>query len=298
MKSRYIPMARAIGIDIGGTNIKAGVVSEREGLIEMLHTPTQTGGKAQLTEQITTIVEKFRKEYNIKGVGIGIAGLVNHEKGEVVMSPHLPVKETPLRTILEKRLGIPVLLDNDVNACGLGERYFGAGRNALNFIYLMIGTGIGGAIFIKGELYRGARGFAGELGHMIVDFNGPLCACKAQGCLEALASGTTLERIAGISGAEVSARAEAGGHRERDVLRFIGKHLGVGIANTINIFDPELVVLGGKVVKAGKFLLDSANEELKRRTLGYKYRNVRIEISSLGDKAGPLGAAKMILHNL
>jgi predicted NBD/HSP70 family sugar kinase len=291
-------MDRAIGIDVGGTNVKAGVVSERYGLIELLQEPTQTVREAQLIEQITTIVEKFRKKHNIKGVGIGIAGLVNHEKGTIIKSPHLPLKQTPLKKILEKRLGISVVIDNDVNASGLGERFFGAGRNALNFIYLTIGTGIGGAIFVKGELYRGATGFAGELGHMIVDLNGPFCDCNAQGCLEALASGTTLEKITGLAGSEVAARAEAGSKRARDALRFIGKHLGVGIANVINIFDPELVLLGGKVVKADKFILDSAMEEIKRRTFGYNYRNVRIEITSLRDKAGPLGAATMVLHNV
>jgi glucokinase len=291
-------MAYAIGIDIGGTNLKAGVVSEREGLIELLQEPTQTSREAQLIEQITTIVEKFSKEYALKGVGIGIAGLVNHEKGTIVTSPHLPVKQTPLKKILEKRLGIPVIVDNDVNASGLGERFFGAGRDALNFIYLTIGTGIGGAIFINGELYRGTMGFAGELGHMIVDLNGPVCDCNTQGCLEALASGTALERITGLSGAEVTARAEKGNQMARDALRFIGKHIGIGIANAINIFDPELVLLGGKVVKAEKFLLDSAREEIRRRTFGYSYRNVRIEISPLKDKAGPLGAATMVLHNV
>ena len=291
-------MAHAVGIDIGGTNLKAGVVSETEGLVKLLQEPTSRSRETQLIEQITTIVEKFRKEYTLKGVGVGIAGLVNHRKGTIVTSPHLPVKQTPLKKILEERLDIPVLVDNDVNASGLGERFFGAGKDALEFIYLTIGTGIGGAIFINGELYRGTTGFAGELGHMIVDLNGPLCDCNAQGCLEAIASGTALERISGHRGEEVTALAKSGNRRCVEALKFIGKNLGVGIANAINIFDPELVILGGKVVKAGKFLLDSANEEIRRRTLGYNYRNVRVEISPLGDRAGPLGAASMILHNV
>lgn len=291
-------MAHAVGIDIGGTNLKAGVVSETEGLVKLLEEPTRRSREAQLIEQITTIVEKFKKEYTLKGVGIGIAGLVNHEEGTIVTSPHLPVKQTPLKKILEGRLDITVLVDNDVNASGLGERFFGAGSNVMNFIYLTIGTGIGGAIFINGELYRGTTGFAGELGHMIVDLNGPICDCNAQGCLEAMASGTTLERITGHNGEEVTAMAKTGNRRCVEALKFVGKHLGVGIANAINIFDPELVLLGGKVVKAEKFILDSANEEIRRRTLGYNYRNVRVEISYLGEKAGPLGAASMILQNV
>lgn len=291
-------MVNAVGIDIGGTNVKAGIVTEEGKLIELVQEPTETDKESLLLDQITIIVEKFKKKHTIRGVGIGIAGLVNHTEGIILTSPHLPVKKTPLKTILEERLSIPVAIDNDVNASGLAERYFGAGKDALNFIYLTIGTGIGGAIFVNGELYRGINGFAGELGHMIVDLNGPLCDCNAQGCLEIMASGTTLERITGHTGKEVAAMAKAGSRRGVEALRFIGKHLGVGIANAINIFDPELVVLGGKVVKAGEFLLNPAKEEIRRRTLGYRYRNVRIEISSLGDKAGPLGAATMIFHNI
>jgi glucokinase-like ROK family protein len=291
-------MVNAIGMDIGGTNVKAGVVSEEGRLVEMVQEPTKTDEESLLIDQITIMVEKFKKKHAIKGIGIGIAGLVNHREGTILTSPHLPVKETPLKMILEHRLGMPVAIDNDVNASGLGERYFGAGKDVLNFIYLTIGTGIGGAIFINGELYRGTKGFAGELGHMIVDLNGPICDCNAQGCLEVMASGTTLERITGYTGEEVAVMAKAGNGRGVEALRFIGRHLGVGIANAINIFDPELVLLGGKVVKSDKLLLDSAIEEVRRRTLGYKYRNVRIEISSLGDKAGPLGASTMILHNI
>jgi glucokinase len=290
-------MKYAIGMDIGGTNIKAGVVSEEGEVVKLLEAPTDKQDKGLLLKQITNIVKNFRKEHAIKGVGIGIAGLIDYRRGVLVVSPHLPLKDFPLRDRLEAKLGITVIIDNDVNASGLGELYFGGARGAANFIYLTIGTGIGGAIFVDGKLYRGASGFAGELGHMMIDVNGPRCYCIAGiGCLEALASGSALEKIAKRAGAEVTAAAEAGDKDARKALATIGINLGVGIANIINIFDPELVLIGGKVSKAGKLLLDPAMEVVKQRTLAYSSRRVKIEISSLGDRAGVLGAAMMALQ--
>lgn len=295
---KNIPMSNVIGIDIGGTNIKVGIVSQKQKLLELWQEPTATDTEDDLIDQITKIVAKFKNKHGIQRVGIGIAGLVNHQKGVVFVSPHLPLYATPLKEILQDRLKMTVAIDNDVNVNALGERFFGAAKNSENFIYLTIGTGIGGAIFINGRLYRGIEGFAGEIGHTIVDMRGPICDCNAQGCLEALASGSVLKKITGLRGEEVSIRAQAGDQKSIDALKFIGKNLGVGIANVINIFDPGMVILGGKVVKSGKILFDALTDEVKNRTLGYKYRNVRIEISSLGDKAGPLGAAMMALHNL
>lgn len=289
-------MKHAVGIDVGGTNIKAGVVSEKGEVVKLLETPTEKQEESLLLK-LTDIVEKFRKEHTVEGVGIGVAGLVDHRKGVLVVSPHLPLREFPLKDRLEAELGTSIIIDNDVNASGLGELYFGGARKTKNFIYLTIGTGIGGAIFIDGKLYRGTSGFAGEMGHMMIDVNGPRCYCMAGvGCLEALASGSALEKIAKKAGAEVTAAAEAGDKDAINTLATIGNNLGVGIANIINIFDPELVLIGGKVSKAGKLLLNPAMEVVKQRTLAYTSRRIRIEISTLGDRAGVLGAAMMILR--
>lgn len=290
-------MRYAVGMDIGGTNTKAGVVLEGRGIIEKIEEPTESNDKYRLLNQITKIVEKFKTKYAIVGVGIGVAGLVDHRKGVLISSPHLPLKDFSLQKHLQKELGTPVFIDNDVNAAALGEHYFGAAKKARNFIYLTLGTGVGGAIFIDNKLYQGASGFAGELGHMMIDIKGPRCDCGVGvGCLEALASGAALEKITGRPGDEVTEKAEAGDKRAREALATIGKHLGVGIANIINIFDPELVIVGGKVPKAGAFLLDPAKDVIKKRTLAYRSRKVAIKTSALGDDAGVMGAAAMVFQ--
>lgn len=290
-------MDYAVGIDIGGTNIKAGVVSEKGEVIEQWEEPTEGKSEDKLLDQITRIVKNFKKRYTIKGVGIGVAGLVDHGKGVVRVSPHLPLKNVPLKEILKTTLSLPVSVDNDANAGGLGERYYGIGRTASNFVFLTLGTGIGGAIFINGELIRGTKGFAGELGHMIIDINGPQCDCGARGCFEALASGSAIEKIAGENASAVTRAAKAGSIKARGVLTSVGKNLGIGIANILNILDPELVIIGGKVSRAGALILNPAIHVAKEQTLAYSSRKINIRISSLGDEAGILGAAAMVFHD-
>lgn len=290
-------MDYAVGIDIGGTNVKAGVVSEKGEIVEKWEGPTEHKNKDALIKQITRMVENFKKKYVIKGVGIGVAGLVDYEEGVVRVSPHLPLKDVPLRSILTDQLALPVSVDNDANSGGLGEKYFGAGRNIQNFVFLTLGTGIGGAVFINGELIRGTKGFAGELGHMIIDRNGPQCKCGARGCLEALASGSAIEKIAWTSASEVTKAASAGEDKAKEILASIGKKLGIGIANILNILDPELVIVGGKVSRAGALILNPAIQVAMTQSLAYGSRKTSIKISTLGDEAGILGAATLVFQD-
>jgi glucokinase len=290
-------MDYAVGIDIGGTNIKAGVVSEDGRVIAQWAELTEHKDKDTLIKQITKIVENFKKKYVIKGVGIGVAGLVDYEEGVVRVSPHLPLKNIPLRSILTDQLGLPVSVDNDANAGGLGERYYGMGRTTPNFVFLTLGTGIGGAVFINGELIRGTKGFAGELGHMIIDINGPQCKCGARGCLEALASGSAIEKIAGTGASEVTKAASAGEDKAKEILTSIGKKLGIGIANILNILDPELIIVGGKVSQAGALILNPAIQVAMTQALAYGSRKTSIKISTLGDEAGILGTATLVFQD-
>jgi glucokinase len=290
-------MDYAVGIDIGGTNIKAGVVSEDGRVIAQWAELTEHKDKDTLIKQITKIVENFKKKYVIKGVGIGVAGLVDYEEGVVRVSPHLPLKNIPLRSILTDQLGLPVSVDNDANAGGLGERYYGMGRTTPNFVFLTLGTGIGGAVFINGELIRGTKGFAGELGHMIIDINGPQCDCGSRGCLEAIASGSVIEKIAGTGASEVTKAASAGEDKAKELLTSIGKKLGIGIANILNILDPELIIVGGKVSRAGALILNPAIQVAMTQSLAYGSRKTSIKISTLGDEAGILGASTLVFQD-
>jgi glucokinase len=256
---------------------------------------------------------------SIYGIGIGCGGPLDRETGVILSSPNLPGwRDVPLRQIIQDALGAPVTLDNDANAAALAEARFGAGRQIQNFIYLTISTGIGGAIVINGQLYHGSTGNAGEFGHQTLNPNGPLCLCGKRGCLEAYASGTSIARCAReaaqsqqtlitqfvdgdldrINADIVSFAARKGDQVALELWEQAGCHLGHGIANAINIINPERVILGGGVTKAGDLLFVPTRRYAAKWTMPELFRNVEIVPAELGDDIGIYGAAVLAMERL
>jgi glucokinase len=255
---------------------------------------------------------------DVAAVGFGIPALVRFETGVSEWSTHLPLEGVPFRDLMSERLGLPVWVDNDANVALLAEHRAGAARDARHAVLLALGTGIGGGLLLDGRLYRGALGFGGELGHMVVDFDGPDCqgACPGRGCLEVLASGTAIgvageqaartepaselgRRLAAgreITGGLVTELAHDGDPVARSALEEVGRRLGAGIVSVVNVFNPEVVVVGGGAVAAGDLLLEPARRVVAERALPPSRELVRIVPAHFGDESGMLGAALLAME--
>ncbi len=274
-----------------------------------------------MLDAVAAAIDEVRQATgDVRGVGIGIPSLFDRDRGVAVSTVHLPIRDVPFRDLMTERLGLPVWVDNDANAAMLAEHRFGAAQGADHALLLTLGTGIGGGIVVDGKLVRGAVGSAGELGHMVVDMDGPRCQgnCPGRGCLEAVASGTALGRDAlaaahdhpgsalgealregrAITGALVTELAHDGDEVAVAVVRRIGEHLGVGIASLVNVFNPSVVVVGGGVIAAGDLLLDPAREVLAARALSPSRETARIVPARFGAESGMLGAATLALDGL
>ena len=314
-----------LGIDLGGTKILTAVI-DAGGVLSRGYsvTPAEEGPEAV----VKSILESADRALNQAGVtaadlyavGVGAAGLSNPETGILFTSPHLPGwHNVPLGDMVEKGLRKKVFLINDANAAAVGELHYGAGRGARNFIYITVSTGIGSGIIIDGEIYMGAAGMAGELGHMVIDDEGPACDCGNRGCWEALASGTALvrearRRIAGgkatsilgyvggapekINAEAVHMAAQAGDKLANELITRAAYYLGVGLANVVNIFNPEVIVIGGGLANMGDRLLGPALAEAARRALPPSYRLVRFARAGLGSDSGVIGAAAFALEKM
>jgi len=307
-----------LGVDIGGTKTIVAVADDR-GIIaqERIDTPREQGPSAVLSaieQAIRSIITHYA--VRITSVGIGCGGPLDRERGIILVAPNLPGWENlDLAGYFRNALGAPVSLDNDVNLMALGEAREGAGVGIDHLAYFNIGTGIGGGIVIGGKLYRGC-GNAAEFGHQIILPDGPPCLCGKRGCLEALASGTSIARrarelladhpdsaILSLAGSteNVTARIVAQAALEGDDLaRRIwletGEYLGIGIANVINILNPRMVVLGGGVVEAGDLLLDPVRRTVRERAMTQLADDAQIVRGSLGEQAGIIGAIHLALE--
>jgi glucokinase len=304
-----------IGVDLGGTKLIAGAVDSQ---LTVHHRARRPSRGADRSEVLDTIVDAITEAHDasdqeLLAVGVGIPSLLDRERGVAVTTVHLPLQDVPVRDLLSERLGVPVVLENDATCATIAEWRFGAARGAADALVLTLGTGVGGGIVTNGQLVRGASGAAGELGHMIVDEDGPQCACGHQGCLEALASGTALAaeglRVAAgapytglgraldagteITGSLVTELAHDGDPAARDVVALIGARLGIGIASLVNIFNPEVVVVGGGVSAAGELLLEPARDVVLARALAPSRDVVRVLPARFGAESGMLGAAAL-----
>jgi glucokinase len=294
----YLPIM-IIGIDLGGTKI-AGVLATPSGKVLMdVQIPTEARkGKKRVIENIKKAVHTLKESHKvkIKAIGIGAPGPILYEKGIVIEAPNLPGwKRVTLKKTLEKEFRVPVFVDNDANCAALAEAWFGAGKFVRHFVYMTISTGIGGGIIINKRLYRGAIGSAGEFGHMTIDVNGPKCGCGNHGCLESLASGSALRKKTGMDAISLELAARQGNKKANKAIAEIAHYLAIGIANLVNIFNPEMVVIGGGLSNMRELLIDPIRKEYKNYALTLPAKSVRIVRAKLGTKAGVLGAAALCL---
>jgi glucokinase len=302
---------RVIAVDLGGTKLLAGVV-DADGVVvrrtvRATAVASEDGLLAELEEAVGELVDD-----EVAAIGVGIPSTIDQRGGRAVASVNVPLTDVDLPARLHERFGLPAAIENDANAAALAEHRYGAGRGTRHMVMLTLGTGIGGGLILDGRLYRGAVGAAAELGHVTIDVDGPPCkgACPGSGHLEALASGTAADQLAretaaarpdgdlgraAAAGREVDARltvelAAQGPGDARDVLDRIGFYLGIGIAGFVEIFNPELVVLGGGFARAGELLLEPARRVVAERSLVPARDIVRIVPGLLGVEAGLIGA--------
>jgi glucokinase len=310
----------AIGIDIGGTKVAGGVVDEQGRVLVRARrdTPHRSKRPRVVEDTIVDVVEELRAQRpDVTAVGIGAAGFVAADRATVVFAPHLSWRHEPLRDALSKRIDAPILVENDANAACWAEWRFGAAQGESDVVMVNLGTGIGGAILMHGELIRGRYGIAGEFGHMQVVPEGQRCECGNRGCWEQYASGNALVREARamilanspvatdlaarvdgradeLTGPIVTEAARDGDPTSTELLAEIGHWLGIGIANLAAAFDPGTFVIGGGVSAAGELLLGPARETFRRRLTGRGYRpEAQIVAARLGNEAGLIGAADL-----
>lgn len=306
-----------IGADLGGTKMLVGVVDDDQ----RVHFET-TGPSVGLTED--ELLDELGRDLSdarsarpdARAAGLGIPCTIDRERGLAITAVNLPIVDVPIRDLMAERLGLPVFVDNDANVAALAEHRFGAARGARNVVMLTIGTGIGGGLILDGEVYRGSSGAGAELGHVVVELDGPRCQgnCPNRGCIEALASGTalgregraaaerapdsvlgrTLARGEEIVGRTVTEAALAGDETSREVVALLGRRLGAAFSSYANIFDPDVIVVGGGVMAAGDLLLEPAREELRARALP-PMNETPVAPAQLGAKAGMIGAAAMAM---
>ena len=325
-------MKIAIGIDIGGTNTKFVLASQDGQVLSSYKTPTPslTGKSNEKIEDL--LVDNLKKFLNTKtsksvisglsgdsdiaGIGIGVAGLLDRKEGKVIKSPNLSsINNVPLKAIFEKEFSLPVVIENDANIYAYGEKWVGAGKDFDNFVVLTLGTGLGGGLIYKGELYEGPV----EIGHMTIVPSGRYCTCGSTGCLESYASGRAIVDRA-ISSLEkgtesllskccegnfykitpeiIYQSALDGDNLSREVLREAGLFLGIGIANLINILDLEAVIIGGGLIGAWDMLLEELTKEVSKRAFQPLSANVKIIKSALTKDAGSIGAAGFLFSKI
>lgn len=315
-------MHYALGVDIGGTKVSVTLGNSRGKILDKKLLPTRTGkesGRAieEIAETLGFLKSSARNK-SILGIGVDIPGPMNPHKGIIEKSPHLHGWQGfPLKRFLEKKLRLPVFMGNDANAASLGEKVFGTGKKARSFVYLTISTGIGGGIILDGELLLGASFGAGEVGHTVVVPGGMRCGCGHHGCLEAYASGTAIaqfarkellrvkiSKILKLAGSQkkvtaelVAEAAESGDPLALEAYRRAGHYLGVGLANLINILNPEMLILGGSVMKSSELLWPSMKDSVCRHAWPSLYKACRIVKTKLGDEVGDLGALALVFSN-
>ena len=310
-------MKYALGVDIGGTKISL-TLGDARGKIRAKQTlPTLTGKKSrqalrEMAEGLKRLKKEGAKRGEIIGVGVGAPGPMDPVKGIIQRSPHLGGWQGfRLKSFLEKKLRLPVCITNDANAAALGEKVFGAGRRAKNLVYLTVSTGVGSGIILDGKLLIGASFGAGEFGHTIIVPGGERCGCGQRGCVEAYASGTAIAKFvqAGIkkgrrfplpgAGKRITAETVAlaagrGNGLALEAFERAGYYLGIGLANLINLLNPELLILGGSVVKSSRFFCPSMMRTTRRHAWPSLYRACRIVRTRLGDRVGDLGALALV----
>jgi glucokinase len=315
-----------IGVDVGGTNVRVAAVDLKGEILHKVSAPIGTSrDRERVTRNILSKVQEVlgtfpENEFEVMGGGFGIPGAIALNQGIVIQSPNLPALDGfNIRSWLEERLSMPIFLENDANTFTLGEGWLGAAKGMREFCCLTLGTGVGGGVVLNGDIWHGAEGKAGEIGHMTIDIDGPLCKCGNHGCLEAFTSASAIRRMAieAIKGNEktdlvercegeletitskmVYESAKGGDPLSQRIFQRMGTCLGVGLANLANLLNVELMVIGGQVSDAWDLFIDHARRELEQGALGSMGKRVRLERTKCGDDAGILGAAYLVKRGL
>ena len=306
-----------IGVDVGGTKVAAGVVDARGVILATTRRDTPADDPAQTEDVIADAVRELAARYDVVAVGLGAAGFVDESRSNVLFAPNLAWREEPLRAAIEKRVGLPAVVENDANAAAWAETRFGAGRGEDYVVVLTVGTGIGGGIVLEGRLLRGRFGVAAEIGHINIVPDGRRCGCGLQGCWEQYASGRALVQeayevasaspamakdlleLAGgrpeaITGPLVTEAAKAGDVAALQCFDEIGRWLGRGMAQLAAILDPGVYVIGGGVSMAGEILRERAVRSYRKHLTARGHRPIAdIRIAELGPEAGIVGAADL-----
>ncbi len=310
-------MTLAIGVDVGGTKVAAGVVDERGQIIAQLRRSTPAASPSRTEQAIADVVTELLAHHEVAAIGLGAAGFVDSDRATMLFAPNLAWRQEPLKQRVEERLGRAVVVENDANASAWAEARFGAARGYRDVMLVAVGTGIGAAIIIGGELYRGRWGIAGEPGHVRVVPDGRLCGCGNRGCWEQYSSGSALVAEArefarrtpegairllqlgggtpeGIWGPQITRAATEGDPAALRCFQTVGGWLGQGLADLAAILDPACFVIGGGVSEAGDLLLDPARAAFERALTGRGYRPyAEIRAAQLGQDAGLVGAADL-----
>jgi glucokinase len=292
----------AIGVDIGGTKISAGVVDEHGIILRRAELPSDLDDAESVCRQIAKLTGELGTQGAV-GLGIGAAGLVDHDTGHYFYGPNTGLRDCDLGPLASDIVGLPAKLDNDANCAAWAEHRFGVGEGCRHFMCITLGTGIGGGFVVEGRPYRGAHGGAGEVGHMMVDPNGRPCACGRKGCWEQYASGLALERMAReamgreVHGPEITRAAR---HGDADALRLVEQlatWVGWGLGSLVNIFEPERIAIAGGVARDWDLLADAAQAAMVDRIEAADRRPTPALLAAeLGHDAGIVGAALLVLE--
>ncbi len=310
----------SVGVDFGGTNVRIGLVTPEGQILKKIQYPTDSfkGSWAMMETLASRLEDVIREVANSElsciRIGIAIAGPIDRRRGVLISPPNLPeLNGFPIRDFFQKRISHPIAIENDANAFTLGEGWKGAARGCSHYCGITLGTGVGGGVVVSGRILLGADGMAGEVGHMVLNPEGPKCGCGGRGCLEVYASGKGIKRMAleAVEGSEgegtllrqkiehlqeitsedVFKAAQDGDKLAQKVFHEMGRYLGLGLVNLTNLFNPERIVIGGKVSRAWNYFIQSARDVLFEGAMKGQRERVEIVRAACGDDAGILGAA-------
>jgi len=293
----------AIGMDLGVNYIRGVLTDLRGNVVAERTSPLRDAEPGAAIEQLCGSIEKLvagapASPYGIVGIGVGVPGLVD-ENGAILFAPNLHWRDVPLQRLLTERFPFPVTIDNEANMGAIGEQKYGAGRSVNNLVYVSVGIGIGTGLILHKSLYKGASGFSGELGHLSVEAHGKNCSCGNRGCWEMYASEQALlEQAAPLGYEDLEGLLAAADEGREDVLELfagIGEYLGVGIANIVNVFNPDAVVIGNRMSQARPWLENALRQTVVQRALGFHLRKVQLLFSELGERSSMMGAAEMAI---
>jgi glucokinase len=285
---------RVIGVDVGGTKIAAGIVT-RDGTFEPRPAPPPPPDSEEaVVDGLLGVVAELFENGEIAAIGLGVPATVDQQTGSAISAVNIPFTDVPLRSLMTERFGVPCGVDNDANAAAIAEWQVGAGKGTRYMIMLTLGTGVGGGVILDGRPFRGSSGAASELGHMVITHDGRPCqgTCTGRGHIEAYATGLAAAADYGDDTHALIARAGEGEERALEVLDTIGRRLGSALGTLVNVFDPELIVIGGGFGEAADdFLLEPAREVMRREALPPGRDRVQVVSAALGPAAGVVGAA-------